>query len=59
MKKLQPQKLTAAVRYPHESNNNFLIESEKYSTKKAFQEALNRSGLVVVHISTEMELYGE
>lgn len=58
MKNLQPQKLTAAVHYPHESNNNFLIESEKNSTKKAFKEALNKSGLVVQHISTKKEING-
>ena len=40
-----------------ESNDNFLIESEKYSTKKDFKEALNKSGLVVIHISTERDLY--
>ena len=58
MKKIQNQKLTASVHYPGESNNNFLIESEKYSTKKDFKEVLNKSGLVVVHISTEKEING-
>lgn len=57
MKKMQNQKLTASVHYPGESNDNFLIESEKYSTKKDFKEALNKSGLVVIHISTERDLY--
>lgn len=59
MKRLHPQKLTAAVNYPYETNDIFLIESEKYATKKDFKYALNNSGLVVQHISTERELYGE
>lgn len=53
MKKIQNQKLTASVHYPGESNDNFLIESEKYSSKKDFKEALDKSGLVVIHISAE------
>lgn len=57
MKKIPNQKLTASVHYPEENNDNFLIESEKYSTKKDFKEALNKSGLVIIHISTERDLY--
>lgn len=57
MKKIQNQKLTASVHYPGESNDSFLIESEKYSSKKDFKEALYKSGLIVVHISTERDLY--
>nr|DAZ35867.1 MAG TPA: hypothetical protein [Caudoviricetes sp.] len=57
MKKIPNQKLTASVHYPGENNDNFLIESEKYSTKKDFKEALNKSGLVIIHISTERDLY--
>lgn len=57
MKKIQTKKLTASVHYPGENNDNFLIESEKYSSKKDFKEALDKSGLVVIHISTERDLY--
>ena len=37
--------------------NDYFSDKIKYSTKKDFKEALNKSGLVVIHISTERDLY--